>query len=355
MQVDGPRFVGAVGCKSSSCHGGAGEKRSQYLTWLEKDFHTRAYAILTTARSERIASAAGISAATKDHGCTSCHMPLQKVQQVRLTKTADPHEGVSCENCHGAAEPWLRGHTRKDWTYGTRVGAGMRDLKNFYVRANTCVACHENIDAKLLAAGHPELIFELDGQSVAQPKHWHDPPESGARAWLVGQAVALRELSWRLTLTGPSDARAVAQWQGLAWLLAEATAADGTLTRIGRPGDESDDAAFRRTQQQADELARQAAQRSLGRQFARGLLRQLASLDGTFAAANESPREIAFSRAQRLILALERLSLAALDQQAGSSVAPEFVALRDELQMPTDFDPARFGQQLERYRLTLSP
>jgi hypothetical protein len=49
------RFVGVAGCKSSSCHGGAGEKRNQYLTWSQKDFHTRAYAILTNARSARIA------------------------------------------------------------------------------------------------------------------------------------------------------------------------------------------------------------------------------------------------------------------------------------------------------------
>ena len=103
---------------------------------------------------------------------------------------------------------WLRGHTRKDWTYATRVGAGMRDLRNFYVRANTCVACHQNLDADLLAAGHPELTFELDGQSVAEPKHWRDEdPWSGPRAWLVGQAVALREMSWALANSETPDGR----------------------------------------------------------------------------------------------------------------------------------------------------
>src|SRR6185503_16716196 len=93
----------------------------------------------------------------------------------RLTATADQREGVSCESCHGAAEPWLRGHTRPDWTYATRVGAGMRDLKRFYVRANTCVACHQNVDGDIAAAGHPELFFELNTQSTNEPKHWHDP------------------------------------------------------------------------------------------------------------------------------------------------------------------------------------
>ena len=40
-----------------------------------------------------------------------------------------------------------------------RVGAGMRDLRNFYVRANTCVACHQNVDQELRTAGHPLLTF----------------------------------------------------------------------------------------------------------------------------------------------------------------------------------------------------
>ena len=128
---EGGRFVGAAGCKSSSCHGGAGEKRSQYLTWVQKDFHTRAYAILTDARSARIAEALAIPAAQESSRCTVCHSPFQSVAPARLMPTAHPDEGVSCESCHSAAGPWLRGHTRKDWNYAMRVTAGMRDLRSF--------------------------------------------------------------------------------------------------------------------------------------------------------------------------------------------------------------------------------
>jgi len=42
---DGAKFIGAVGCRPSTCHGGAGEKRSQYITWSRQDFHTRASSI----------------------------------------------------------------------------------------------------------------------------------------------------------------------------------------------------------------------------------------------------------------------------------------------------------------------
>src|SRR5207237_10680396 len=126
--------------------------------------------------------------------CTVCHAPFQSVAQTRLASTAHADEGVSCETCHGAAGSWLRGHTRSDWTYAMRVSAGMRDLRNLYIRANPSVACHQNVDNDLLKAGHPALAFELDSQSVNEPKHWRDDDDwSGARSWLVGQAVALRE------------------------------------------------------------------------------------------------------------------------------------------------------------------
>src|SRR5206468_12575496 len=162
-------------------------------------FHTRGFAILTNARSQRMAEAIGVGSAETSSRCTSCHSPLQAIAPARLTSGVDPHEGVSCENCHGAEETWLRGHTRKDWRYATRIGAGMRDLRSFYVRANTCVACHQNLESDILKAGHPELTFELDGQSVAEPKHWRDDdPSTGLRAWIVGQAVALRDMSWEL-------------------------------------------------------------------------------------------------------------------------------------------------------------
>ncbi|CAN5174755.1 hypothetical protein BH20VER2_BH20VER2_00030 [soil metagenome] len=176
------QYVGASGCQSSSCHGGAGEKRSQYITWARHDIHTRGYASLTNARSDRIAEALGIPArpdglpaATASTRCTVCHSPFHAIPQAQRLPAADPTESISCESCHGPAGGWLRGHTRPDWTYATRVGAGMRDLKSFYVRANTCVACHQNVDSDIIAAGHPELLFELDGQSTAQPKHWRDP------------------------------------------------------------------------------------------------------------------------------------------------------------------------------------
>ncbi|MFL6539630.1 MAG: multiheme c-type cytochrome [Chthoniobacterales bacterium] len=325
VRTDGARFVGSTGCKSSSCHGGAGEKRSQFLTWSQKDFHTRGFAILTNARSQRMAEAIDVTSAETSSRCTSCHSPLQAIAPARLTSGVDPHEGVSCENCHGAAETWLRGHTRKDWSYAARVGAGMRDLRSFYVRANTCVACHQNLESDLLDAGHPLLLFELDGQSIAEPKHWQDPAESGVRAWLVGQAVALREVSWHLTGSGGADLRIVAQWDALAWLLSEVTAIDSTLPRI-----ETSD--YSSTQSQADAVARRASQQNFGSEFANRVSDRLTAVRAS---------DISLQRAQRLVLALECLSL--------GSPRSELRALRDEL---SDFNSARFAEKLAAFAST---
>ena len=114
--------------------------------------------------------------------------------------------------------------------------AGMRDLRNLYVRANACVACHQNLAPELLKAGHPDLFFELDGQSVAEPKHWRDEePWSGLRQWLTGQAVALREMSWALANDPQNDAFVLARWDGLAWLCATATSAASIPSPVSQP------------------------------------------------------------------------------------------------------------------------
>ena len=352
-QINGARFVGAQNCSSSSCHGGAGEKRSQYLTWLRKDFHTRGYAILSNARSERIAAALnlpqqqdGLVPAQTSTRCTTCHAPFHAIPAAQRAPAASPSESVSCESCHGAAGNWLRGHTRPDWTYATRVGAGMRDLKSFYVRANTCVACHQNIDADLTAAGHPDLIFELDRQTVDQPMHWRDPEGSGLRAWLVGQAVALRETSWKLAHNSDGNEQTLAQWHGLAWLLAKVTAAEGSLARIESP---TEAPAFASTQQQADALARRCAKQNLDPAFTRRLFNELAATSAEFSEAADAPRALLFPRAQRLVLAFEALDA---DEK---TLTEHTNNLRHHVRSLAEFDPAQFAAHLTKLRAALSP
>jgi hypothetical protein len=347
-------FVGSIGCKSSSCHGGAGEKRSQYITWSQKDFHTKAYAVLLNARSERIAEGLGIAAAPSSARCTVCHSPFQSVAPSRLQPTARPDEGVSCETCHGAAGGWLRGHTRTDWNYNTRLTAGMRDLRNLYVRANACVACHQNLGPDLLKAGHPDLFFELDGQSVAEPKHWRDEePWSGLREWLTGQAVALRETSWVLASDPQTDAFSIARWNGLAWLCATATSAASIPSPVNQPPGTPERSDFISMQTQADALARRAANSNWSDSSARTLLVALASADAEFTGKGP-PNQFLGQRAKRLVLALDRLANA-ISQNRGAhlKIDPELNQLFEDVKTLDAFDASGFAGHLQAFRAAL--
>lgn len=346
-QLQTEQFIGAIGCKSSSCHGGAGEKRNQYLIWVQQDFHAKSYAILVNARSARIAEALSLPEAQTSNRCTVCHSPFQTVAATRLASTARPDEGVSCESCHNAAGSWLRGHTRTDWTYAMRVSAGMRDLRSFYVRANTCVACHQNIDSDIIKAGHPALTFELDGQSVAEPKHWReDDPANGPRAWLVGQAVALREMSWMLANHDTPDADTAARWNALAWLLAKATASQTRLQSIDPPKEPASHATFMTTQNQADLLARQIAAIAWDNHRTDALLQTLLETESEFVVSPVATRELLCARGVRLVLALDRLSRTP-DRQV-PDLSPLFQDVR-----AVPFQPAKFAADLSIFRTTL--
>jgi hypothetical protein len=236
-----------------------------------------------------------------------------------------------------------------------RVTAGMRDLKSFYVRANTCVACHQNVDADILRAGHPELTFELDRQSVDEPKHWRDDdPQSGVRAWLVGQAVALREMSWALSKSETPDPTEINRWKGLAWLLAKATAQQGSLPLIDQPGATTSLSIFTTAQGQADLLARRAAQSQFSNDLARQLLRTLAATDSEFVVSKETSPDLLFRRAQRLVLALDRLSVAVSREPPGAAKNPALAKLFEDIRSSADFQAPRFAEHLRNFRASIA-
>jgi hypothetical protein len=341
---DAADFVGAIGCKSSSCHGGAGPKREQYTIWSRQDFHARAFAILTNARSARLAETIGGGEAPSNARCTVCHSPFQVVSQTRLASTVHPDEGVSCESCHGGAGPWLRGHTRTDWTYAMRVTAGIRDLRSLYVRANTCVACHQNIDNDLLKAGHPTLVFELDSQSINEPKHWKDDSEwDGLRAWLIGQGVALREAAWRARTDANPAPDMHETSVALAWLLARVTAVEPALPKIF----ELTSFDLEPTQEQADDLARHAVGWKPTSDSAMSILRSLAATDVEFSSNKSMSVQALSYRAHRLVLALDSLTLA-LNQNRGTplKIDSELKVLHEDVRKRDDFDSAGFAKHL---------
>jgi len=108
---------------------------------------------------------------------------------------------VGCENCHGPASAWLGPHTTRGWNYAKSQELGMYDTRDLVKRSEKCLTCHlgtpeKSVDHELIAAGHPDLYFELDSFMSVMPPHWKEvdtDPWFAVRAMAVGQAVQMRE------------------------------------------------------------------------------------------------------------------------------------------------------------------
>src|SRR5580693_2520719 len=215
------KYIGPGSCAATSCHGSvkpvAGSRilQNEYSTWIIKDKHSHAYRALTGDIGERIARILKLnSKAEESPKCLACHAlyttPEQRGRPFELS------EGVSCENCHGPASAWLGPHTTRDWAHEKSVALGMRDTRDVIHRTEKCLECHlgtkeKFVDHEMIAAGHPDLFFELDSFSAVMPRHWKSPRESapgkpvedaawaGVRDWGTGQAVQLRAERERLT------------------------------------------------------------------------------------------------------------------------------------------------------------
>jgi hypothetical protein len=181
-------------------------QQNEYATWVVKDKHARAFANLSNDVAKRMGRLMGLKdTPDKEARCLACH--ALSVPDEARARTFDATDGVSCESCHGPASSWLGPHTTKGWTHAQSVEAGMRDLRDPANRTDNCLQCHlgtreRNVDHELIAAGHPDLYFELASFSAAMPKHWREigekpnqtpDPYFEVRALASGQAVQLRD------------------------------------------------------------------------------------------------------------------------------------------------------------------
>ncbi|MBI3884992.1 MAG: hypothetical protein HY302_04600 [Opitutae bacterium] len=349
--LESPGLVsGPASCSTSGCHGGASESSRQFAVWSQRDVHTRAYATLTNARSARMAEALQLGRPAENSTCTACHAPLQTVAPALRAADAHVEDGVACASCHGTGDSWLRSHTRPDWTHADRVAAGMSDVRHLYGRANSCVACHQNIDPRLVTVGkHPALIFELDGQSVAEPKHWREPATAhGAQAWFVGQAVALREMSSALAHDRGEPGQALPRWAGLHWVLQHCALDENFSAAAAAP----DAAGFAAVLAASDSAARRAADLAWSHDLTKTLLKKLAATHAAFLDSSIGRLEHA-RRAERLVLALDRLlaSLPAAARPAGAQAPLD--SLFSLAQSAPDFAPADFARELAAFERAL--
>ena len=352
-------FLGKDSCSSSGCHGGAGAKQNQSLIWSRQDPHSRAAATLTSARSKRIAQVLKIPDATKDRSCTGCHAPWQGLPAELLRsedgKSFDVRsEAVSCETCHGPAKDWIRSHTRPDLTRAQKGVDGLRDLMMFYNRANACVACHQVLEPKLIAAGHPELLFELDGQASAMPRHWAEKDKYfRVKGWLTGQAAALRESTAQLAeqrKAGPIAPHTFQQWQSLLWLVSRTLPEHKIASVTTNAAANADElTALHRA---ANELALQSATQNHELPERLSLLRALLRTESEFETAK--PGEVVWAtRAERHALAVDRLSRST-DREISESWEVPLAALFELVQSRADFNGKKYAERLEEIQKALA-
>src|SRR5437764_10074268 len=217
------RYVGPGSCSATACHGSVQARQqtkvlqNEYSTWVLQDKHAKAWNVLTNSVSQRIAKSLGpgsFGAADAAHApkCLVCHALYARNEE--KAREFDINDGVSCESCHGPSSQWLGPHTARDWNHEKSVALGMYDTKHLGLRTEKCLTCHlgtaeKYVDHEMIAAGHPDLVFESDSFQAVEPVHWVEKipghpeqadkdPLLGVRQWSVGQAVQLKESMNRL-------------------------------------------------------------------------------------------------------------------------------------------------------------
>jgi len=184
------KYIGPGSCAATACHGSVkpvAESRifqNEYSTWILKDKHARAYQALTGDVGLRMARILKLAAkAEESPRCLACHA-LYTTPDER-GRPFETSEGVSCENCHGPAQAWLGQHTGRESPekHARSLALGMADTRDVIHRTEKCLSCHlgtaqKFVDHEMIAAGHPDLYFELDSFSAVMPRHWKQPRES---------------------------------------------------------------------------------------------------------------------------------------------------------------------------------
>ena len=109
--IDKDIHMGVATCAGSTCHGavealsGIGILQNEFITWQRHDKHAKAYQVLLSERSKRIARNLGLEAAHTAPICLDCH--ADNVPAERQHRTFQLSDGVTCEACHGGAGRWI--------------------------------------------------------------------------------------------------------------------------------------------------------------------------------------------------------------------------------------------------------
>ncbi len=199
------KYIGSASCSSSNCHGAgslqnkSNVRQNEFNTWFNHDPHATAYSALESSQGQQIANNLGLGNATQAQVCLNCH--TTNVSENRRAGRFRANEGVSCEGCHGPGSLWLSSHSNPATSRSELISHGLYDTWNSTSKAELCLSCHlgdqnQKITHKIMAAGHPRLVFELVTFSDAQPRHYdidrdyiqRKEPYRQIKEWAIGQA-----------------------------------------------------------------------------------------------------------------------------------------------------------------------
>jgi len=203
--------LGVSSCAGSSCHSSlvpwqdSTVLQNEYISWFEDDPHSKAYQVLLSDESQRIARNLGLGAAYEADLCLDCHADNVPVEL--RAKGFQISDGVGCEACHGGGVGWLGIHVSGAASHSENVAAGMYPTEEPVARARLCLSCHfgdENrfVTHRIMGAGHPRMSFELDTFTATQPAHYvidqdyivRKRAPNRVQVWAVGQAYAFEAL-----------------------------------------------------------------------------------------------------------------------------------------------------------------
>jgi len=209
-QVADGAHLGVTTCSGSTCHGALEPFRqsnvlqNEYITWMQKDKHSRAYAVLGGELGVRIAKNLGLKDAVSDPLCLNCH--ADNAAQAQRGPQFQLSDGVACEACHGPSQKWLGIHI-SGASHKDNVAAGLYPTDQPLARAKLCMSCHVGsqddkfVVHRIMGAGHPRIAFELDTFTAIQPAHFvvdadykqRKGTPNDVQIWALGQAVQLSE------------------------------------------------------------------------------------------------------------------------------------------------------------------
>lgn len=406
------QYTGPGSCSSTTCHGSIAPradnrvKQNEYSVWIVRDKHSKAYQALTGMVGERMAMILDIGKAETAPKCLACH--ALDVPASERARTFDLSEGVSCENCHGPASAWLGHHTERNWTHEQSVQAGMTEMRDVARRTEKCLSCHlgskeKYVDHQMIAAGHPDLYFELDSFSASMPRHWNEPGEPGeaegsdqwyeVREWSAGQAVQLRqallqlaeqtrgnawpeysqlecyachhslgpaEQSWRQVRGYPNRRPGDPPWNASRYVVfreivheVDATAAqnlDAGVLQLAKlmsslnPDRNAVAAAATSSAQLADDLAGKLDAMPYDRALTLRVLQRICSDADTVSNQDEHAAAQAAMALQSLFVAYDRNEKMSNAPEVRAAIAGLF----DQLQIPSSYDANQFARQMRQ-------